>query len=122
MVEFLTIFFTLSSWSCALNLANSTRFTSIVLTWDLPDRPNGIITRHEVTYRINDGNLQTSDTGLSTTFTISPLETGTRVSDVSVSAYTSEGRGVLSKLTDLRTFSEPRENFIYSICMLLYLM
>ncbi len=53
-----------------LNFVNSTKFTSIVLTWDPP---------------------------------------GTRVSDVSVSAYTSGGRGVPSNLTDLRTLSEPRE-------------
>ncbi len=92
-----------------LNFAISTWFTSLILTWDTPNEPNGVIIRYEVTYRISDGNLQAVDTGLSTTFTISPLETGTRVSDVSVSAYTSIGRGVPSNLTDLRTLSEPRE-------------
>ncbi len=92
-----------------LNLANSTGFTFIMLTWDRPDVPNGIITRYEVTYRIGGGNLQTVDAGLNTVFTISPLETGTRVFDVSVSAYTNVGRGMLSNLVDLRTVSEPRE-------------
>ncbi len=91
-----------------LNLANDTRFTSIVLTWD-PPNVHGIIIRYEVTYRISDGNIKTFNTGLNTAFKISPLETGTRVSDVSVSAYTSVGRGVLSNLTNLRTHSEPRE-------------
>ncbi len=92
-----------------LNLANSTKLTSIVLTWDPPHEPNGILIRYEVAYRISDGNIQTLNTGLNTEFQISSLETGTRVSDVSVSAYTSVGRGVLSNLTDLRTLSEPRE-------------
>ncbi len=91
-----------------LNLANDTRFTSIVLTWD-PPNVHGIIIKYEFTYRISDGNIKTFNTGLNTAFKISPLETGTRVSDVSVSAYTSVGRGVPSNMTDLRTLSEPRE-------------
>ncbi len=91
-----------------LNLANDTRFTSIVLTWD-PPNVHGIIIRYEVTYRNGDGNIELFNTRQNTAFKISPLETGTRVSDVSVSAYTSLGRGVPSNLTDLRTHSEPCE-------------
>ncbi len=103
-----------------LNLANSTMFTSIVLTWNTPGEPNGIITRYEVTYTIGNGSLQTlNTTGLNTTFTISPLETGTRVSDVSVFAYTSVGRGMPYNLQDLRTLSKPCE-LLGSICMSLY--
>ncbi len=84
-----------------LNLIISTKFTSIVMTWNTPGEPNGIIIRYEVTYRISNGNLQTVNaTGLNTTFTISPLETGTGVSDVSVSAYTSVGRGAPSNLPE----------------------
>ncbi len=92
-----------------LNIVNSTWFTSIVLTWDPPDEPNVIIIRYEVTYRIGDGNIKTFNTGLNTAFKISPLETGTRVSDVSVSAYTSVGRCVPFNLPDLRTLTEPCE-------------
>ncbi len=102
-----------------LNLAYSIRFTSIVLTWDPPDVQNGVITRYEVSYRIGGGNLQTVDAGLNTIFTISPLETGTRVSDVSVSAYTNVGRGMLSNLTDLRTLSAPRELVISNFALLI---
>ncbi len=91
-----------------LNLANDTRFTSIVLTWD-PPNVHGIIIRYEVTYRFGDGNSKTFNTGLNIAFKISSLETGTRVSDVSVSAYTNVGRGVPSNLTDLQTLCEPRE-------------
>ncbi len=92
-----------------LNLENNIKLTSIVLTWDPPDEPNGIIIRYEVTYRISDGNIQTLNTGLNTAFIITPLETGTRVFDVSVSAYTSVGRGVPSNSQDLRTLTKPRE-------------
>ncbi len=84
-----------------LNLVNSTWFTSIVLTWDPPNIPNVIIIRYEVTYRISGGNFQTVNAGLKTALTISPLETATRVSDVSVSAYTSVSRGMPSNLTDI---------------------
>ncbi len=56
-----------------------------------------------------NGNIKTFNTGLNTALIISPLETGTRVSDVSVSAYTSLGRGVASNLPDLRTLTEPHE-------------
>ncbi len=58
------------------NFVNSTKFTSIVFTWDPPGEPNGVIIRYEVTYRISDGNIQTLNTGLNNAFTISPLETG----------------------------------------------
>ncbi len=87
------------------------------MTWNTPGEPNGIIIRYELTYIISNGSLQTVNaTGLNTTFAISPLETGTGVSDVSVSAYTSVGRGVPFNLPDLRTLTEPRE-LLGSICM-----
>ena len=69
-------------------------FTSIVLTWSAPQEPNGVIISYEVTYRVNDGNPVTSNTtALNTTFTISSLSPGTSISNISVSAYTSVGRG-----------------------------
>ncbi len=56
-----------------LNLASSTKFFSIMLTWDPPDEPNGVIIRYEVTYRISDINIQTVNTGLNTAFIITSL-------------------------------------------------
>ena len=68
--------------------------TSVVLTWSAPQEPNGVIISYEVTYVVSDGNLITTNTtALSTTFTISSLTPGTRVSNISVSAYTSVGGG-----------------------------
>ena len=70
------------------------KFTSIVLTWSAPQEPNGVIISYEVTYRVSDGNLVTTNTtDLSTTFTIPSLTPGTTVTDISVSAYTRVGRG-----------------------------
>jgi hypothetical protein len=69
-------------------------FTSIVLTWNAPREPNGVIISYEVTYRVNDSNpVTTNTTDLSTTFTIPSLTPRTGVSDILVSAYTSIGLG-----------------------------
>ena len=47
------------------------KFTTIVLTWSAPQEPNGVIISYEVTYRVSDGNLVTTNiTHLSTIFTI----------------------------------------------------
>ena len=79
--------------------------TSIVLTWSAPQEPNGVIISYEVTYRVNDGDPVTTNTtsDLSTTFTIPSLTLHTRVSNISVSAYTSIGRGEAVHLPDLMT-------------------
>jgi hypothetical protein len=77
----------------------------IVLTWSAPREPNGVILSYEVAYRVNDGNrVMINTTNVSTTFII-PLTPQTRVSDVTVSAYTSSGQGGvtgLESLTELR--------------------
>ena len=69
------------------------KFTSIVLTWSASQEPNGVIISYVVTYSVGDGNqITTNTTALSTTFTISSLIPGTRVSNISVSAYTMQCR------------------------------
>ena len=68
------------------------KFTSIVLTWSAPQEPNGVIISYEVTYRVSDGNLTTTNT-TNETSTIPSLTPGTNVTEISVSAYTSAGRG-----------------------------
>ena len=92
------------------NLTGQPKFTSIVLTWSAPQEPNGVIISYEVTYRVSDGNLVTANTThLSTTFTIPSLTPGTNVTDISVSAYTSIGRGCTAQRDHLTTISMPRE-------------
>ena len=86
------------------------KFTSIDLTWSAPQEPNGVIISYEVTYRVTGSNLVTTNTtDLSTTFSISSLTSQTTVSDISVSAYTSIGRGEAATLADQTILEEPRE-------------
>ena len=86
------------------NLAGTPKFTSIVLTWSPPQEPNGVIISYEVTYTVNGNNtvrVNTSD--LSTTFTISSSTPRTRVSDITVTAYTGIGQGEPANLPDQST-------------------
>ena len=89
------------------NLMGEPKFTSIVLTWSAPQEPNGVIISYEVIYRVSD--VTTNTTALSTTFTISLLTPGSRVSNISVSAYTSVGRGEAAVLAYLDTIPAPSE-------------
>ena len=80
-----------------------------MLTWSVPQEPNGVIIGYEVTYRVNDSSIVTTNTtALSTTFTISSVTPGIRVSNISVSAYTSVGRGNLTLHEDIVTPEHPQ--------------
>ena len=68
-----------------------------MLTWSTPQEPNGVIISYEVTYRVSDDNLVTTNT-TDLRFTIPSLTPGTNVTEISVSAYTSAGRGVITLL------------------------
>ena len=81
--------------------------TSIDLTWSAPEEPNGVIISYEVTYRVTESNLVTTNTTeLSTTFSISSLTPQTTVSNISVSAYTSIGPGEAATIADQTTLCE----------------
>ena len=87
------------------NLTVTPKFTSIVLTWSPPQEPNEVIISYEVTYTINGNNTVTVNTSdLSTTFTIPSLTPQTRVSAITVTAYTRIGRGEPVNLPDQTTF------------------
>ena len=59
----------------------------------------------EVTYIVSDCNLtETNTTDLSTIFTIPSLTPGTNVTEISVSAYTSVGRGDPGVIPNLMTY------------------
>ena len=91
------------------DLTGLPKFTYIVLTWSAPLEPNGVIISYEVTYRVSDGNLVTTNT-TDLTFTIPSLTPGTNVTEISVSAYTSVGRGDHALLFQLLTLTTPRES------------
>lgn len=85
------------------NLSANPTQSSIVLTWSPPEEPNGIIISYEVIYEVNNSKLVSiNTTNLSTTFTISRL---TPVSNISVSAYTSVGRGIATSVGKLTVIS-----------------
>ena len=103
------------------NLAGVPKFTSIVLTWSPPQEPNGVIISYEVTYTVNGSNtvgVITSD--LSTTFTIPSLIPQTRVTAITVTAYTRIGQGEPAHLPDQTTL-ELRELFSLHVYLIKYL-
>ena len=90
------------------DLTGQPKFTCIVLTWSAPQEPNGVIISYEVTYRVSDGNLDTTNT-TDLRFTIPSLTPGTNVTEISVSAYTSVGRGDPVLIPHRMTFISPRK-------------
>ena len=89
------------------NLTGQPKSTSIVLTWSSPQEPNGVIISYEVTYRVSDRNLVTTNT-TDLRFTIPSLTPGTNVTEISVSAYTSVGRGDPVQISHLVALAAPR--------------
>ena len=90
------------------DLTGQPKFTSIVLTWSAPQEPNGVIISYEVTYRVSDGNLVTTNT-TDLRFTIPSLTPSTNVTEISVSAYTNVGRGNPVQILHFMTLAAPRE-------------
>ena len=82
---------------------------SVVITWSVPQEPNGIIIAYEVTYSINGSAITVvnSTNGATTTLTILSLPPNTNISSISVSAYTSIGRGESVSHDDVVTPAEP---------------
>lgn len=67
---------------------------SVVLSWEPPLEPNGVILIYEVTYSVNGSIPFVSNTTTGMRYlTILSLPLGTVLSNISVTAYTSEGRG-----------------------------
>ena len=90
------------------NLTVGPKFTAVQISWGAPQMPNGVITQYEVTYRVNGGNLIANTTDLATTFIIIPsLNPGTIVSDITLTAFTSGGRGDASITADFTTPVNP---------------
>ena len=90
-----------------LDLVGQAMPTSIVLTWRPPQEPNGVIIAYEVTYVINcERSNVVNITDGSTALTLE-LAPNTRVSYISVRAYTSVGPGNITTLQSL--ISQPRE-------------
>ena len=89
------------------NLTAKNRFTSVALNWGVPQIPNGVIISYEVTYRVGNGYLVTMNT-TELSFTTSEVAPETMVSDISVRAFTSAGRGILTTHPDVVIPANPR--------------
>ena len=90
------------------NLTVEPKFTAVQISWGAPQMPSGVITQYEVTYRVSGDSLTTNTTDPATTFIIIPsLIPGTVVSDISVTAFTSPGRGDESTAPDFTTPENP---------------
>ena len=100
------------------DLTGQPKFTSIVLTWSAPQEPNGVIISYEVTYRVSDVIIVTTNT-TDLRFTIPSLTPGTNVTEISVSAYTSVGRGDPGVISHLVATYIPRECTYYDCYYLL---
>ena len=102
------------------DLTGQPKFTSIVLTWSAPQEPNGVIISYEVTYRVSDVIIVTTNT-TDLRFTIPSLTPGTNVTEISVSAYTSVGRGDPGVISHLVATYIPREcTYYYCYYLLLH--
>ena len=106
----ITMFFS-SAPGHVLSLMGTSTLTTVVLTWSLPQPPNGIITSYTVTYRVNGSAPVTRNTDDpdTTTFTITSLLPKTTISNISVRASTSAGPGLEMTLEDVVTLTRPRE-------------
>ena len=91
------------------NLSAGPKFISVILEWEIPREPNGNIIAYEVTYRVGNTNRVTRNTTDSedTRLEIPDVPTNTTVSEITVTAYTSEGRGVESTHPDVVTPAQP---------------
>ena len=90
------------------NLTAGPKFISLILEWEIPREPNGNIIAYEVTYRVGNTNRVTRNiTDLNTRFEIPDVPTQTTVSEITVTAYTSVGRGEESTHSDVVTPAEP---------------
>ena len=77
----------------------------IMLRWNPPTRPNGIIIYYEVSYIVSGNRSVIEITNTSTNFSIQPLLPETIVFNISVSAYTSIGRSISANIFSLSTLS-----------------
>ena len=89
------------------NLTAGPKFISVILEWKIPQEPNGNIIAYEVTYRVGNTRITVNTTDLNTRLEIPDVPTQTTVSEITVTAYTSVGRGEESTHPDVVTPAQP---------------
>ena len=96
-----------------VSITSSKTFFQIVITWEKPERPNGVIVAYEVSY------YQTADaqhvtrmntTDRATSLTLTNLQPGTELA-FTVRAYTQVGAGETNTIIEV-TYISPRKIII----------
>ena len=70
--------------------------TSVQFSWSAPQLPNGVLLSYEMSYRVADPSsdlIMANTTNISREFEVTSLVPFTDLHDVTISAYTVEGRG-----------------------------
>ena len=73
----------------------------------MPREPNGNIIAYEVTYRVGNTRITVNTTDLNTRLEVADVPTQTTVSEITVTAYTSVGRGEERAHPDIVTPAQP---------------
>ena len=109
----LSLFLCINNLECPLivpgpvsSLRSTLTLNSVVLSWSVPQEPNGLVIDYKITYSVNDSSTITNTTP-ATTFSITSLMPQTRVHNVSVVARTGAGLGETATLPDLVTPRKP---------------
>ena len=89
------------------NFTAGPKFIAVILEWEIPREPNGNIIAYEVTYRVGNARITVITTDLNTRLEIPEVPTQTTVSEITVTAFTSEGRGEESTHPDVVTPAQP---------------
>ena len=86
----------------------------VLISWSAPQEPNGRIIAYEVTYRVSSDDLvRANTTDLGTSLEIPSLAPLTTVSNISVAAYTSVGRGEVTTHDNVMTPEEPEIRMLH---------
>jgi hypothetical protein len=85
------------------------KFTFVLITWNPPHEPNGVVTQYDITFRTGLDSPNTTSVGLTTKYTISGLTPESIVHEVLVSAYNIGGKGEAATLQRISTLESPRK-------------
>ena len=95
-------------------LTGNVSLTTLHLSWNPPEMPNGIITNYEIYFKINEStsfhNASLISTSDSPMYTISNLAILIKIDNIIVIAYTKVGPGPSTSFNKtFTTLGEPRE-------------
>ncbi len=78
---------------------------SVILTWGVPEQPNGVILHYTIQYSVNGAIYTTTDN--STSYSITGLSSSTPVTNIAISATTGGGEGPPGFGRNVTTLNRP---------------